>query len=114
MTTREAPRDARAKLRATRTLYASYEGRCQFCGQWTSAANGFHTTWEGLATGKPMCQGKPRGRRRLSLSITRNGLNPNGYPLTADDRAMYVVEIAQVTKAAKQHGQAQLVLEPRP
>lgn len=99
----KAEREAK---RAERTIHATYEGRCQFCGQWTTATQVAHTTFEKLASGDGICRGKPKGRRRVVVSITRNGFNPSLYPLSAGEREQYADEVADATAQAKKGGRA--------
>lgn len=97
MTTKEE----RETLRRTRTILVTREGRCRFCGQWTTGTTSRHTTLARLASNEPMCDGKPKGPYRVGVGITRNGFNPDTYPLTADEKRRYAGVVANLTATIK-------------
>jgi hypothetical protein len=94
-------REERQELRAKRQILVTRDGRCRFCGQWVSPTNAGHTTFDRLAGGQEMCTGKPKGPYRIGVSITKNGLNPNTYLLTAAERMRYADVVTKLTERVK-------------
>lgn len=90
-------REERAALRTKRRIEVTREGRCRFCGQWTTPSSAGHTTFDRLASGEGTCTGKPKGPYRIGVSITKNGLSPNAYSLTSDERKRYADVVADLT-----------------
>lgn len=89
--------------RNRRQIVVTREGRCRFCGQWTTARGG-HTTFARLAGGDGICTGQPKGPYRVSVGITKNGLNPNVWPMTPGERSQYRDVVERLTAAVKAKG----------
>lgn len=90
-----------AQERNRRQIEVIREGRCRFCGQWTTPTSGGHTTFARLIDGAYLCQGKPKGPYRITASITRHGLNPNLWPLTPAEQKQYADVVGRLTAQVK-------------
>jgi hypothetical protein len=84
-----------------RQITVTREGRCQFCGQWTTPTNGGHTTFARLALGDGLCTGKAKGPYRIQVSITKNGLNLNSWSLTPGEQSKYADVVKRLTTRVK-------------
>lgn len=95
-------REDRTKRRQQREIHVTREGRCRFCGQWTTSTSLGHTTFDRLINDQGMCQGRPKAPYRISIGITRNGFNPNLYPLNGMERERYAEVVARLVSQVKQ------------
>ena len=80
------------------------EARCDKCRRWGSLGpcNSF------TLANPDLCRGTNKGRRRTNVSITNNGINPNLYSLTPEERTRYADAIADATIDAKDYGEASI------
>jgi hypothetical protein len=98
----ESRKEWRDRIRKWREIDVTIEARCDNCRRWGSMGpcNSF------TLASPYLCRGVCKGRGRTSVSITNNGINPNLYVLTPDERTAYADDIAEATKEAKEHGRA--------
>jgi hypothetical protein len=98
----ESRKEWRDRIRKWREINVTIEARCDNCRRWGSMGpcNSF------TLANPDLCRGMCKGRKRINLSITNNGINPNLYALTADERTVYADAIVEAVTEAKEHGRA--------